>query len=109
MKSYTVDKLEIGMIVARDVITPKGQVLLKAGIELDEYYIKIFEKYAIEYVVIEDADIVKKTYTEEEVNKLKYDIKQEKKKLFKDCYDDSFMYELFLTVCELELEEILHG
>jgi len=51
MKSLTVNKLEVGMVVARDVITSKSQVLLKKGIELDDYYIKIFDRYGIEYVV----------------------------------------------------------
>ncbi|MCK9330233.1 MAG: hypothetical protein PHY08_12865 [Candidatus Cloacimonetes bacterium] len=109
MKSCTVDKLEVGMIVSRDVITSKGQILLKQGIELDEYYIKIFEKYGIEYVVVEDNNKQVKHYSDEEITKIKYEIRQQKKQIFQNVDEDSFFTELLEAVTDIELEETLYG
>lgn len=109
MKSLPVNKLEVGMVVARDVITSKGQVLLKKGINLDDYYIKIFERYGIDIVTIEDANKVKKHFSEDEITKLRYNIRQEKKKMFVDCIEDSFFNELLETSVDLAVEEAIDG
>ncbi len=109
MKSLTVNKLEVGMVVARDVITSKSQVLLKKGIELDDYYIKIFDRYGIEYVVIEDVQKEVKNFSDEEKKQIRFDIKNQKKQIFQNVKDDDFYAELLETVTEIRFEEYING
>lgn len=100
MKALPLDKVEMGMKIAQDVMTPKGQVLLKAGIIVDDYYISILKKYNIDFIVVSSAESESKMMTEEEKNLLVQQIRPIKKKIFRDCVDDPIMYELYEAVVQ---------
>ncbi len=100
MKALPLEKVELGMKLAQDVMTPKGQVLLKAGIVIDDYYISIFKKYNVDFVVVSSNDGEQKDMTEEERNLLLQQIRPLKKKIFRDCIEDPIMYELYEAVVQ---------
>lgn len=62
MKEVTIDDLKPGMITARAVITPSGQLIINKGVELDKKLIARIDFYSIESAWIEETqeEILKK-------------------------------------------------
>lgn len=57
MRKIPLTSVEPGMIVAKDVFSDTGQILLRAGIEVKARYITNLEQAGIEYVYIRDKRI----------------------------------------------------
>ena len=106
-----VDKLEAGVVIARDTVVANGRIVIKAGTPLDDEYIKILQKEDIKQIVIEETEepVVKKTFSAEELAELKSSIENRKKLMFRDCVGNSHMQQLYKIVCDLELEETVNG
>lgn len=105
MKAVTIENIESGMILAQDVLTPKGQTLLKSGIELDEYYISILTKYNVDVVIVNTQEEEKREMSDEERAFLLAKIRPGKKLIFQKTIDDPMMYELYEAVVQNELWE----
>jgi len=56
MGSLSVDFLEPGMVLARDVRASSGLVLLGAGVEISERHIQIFRSWGVGEVEVEGVD-----------------------------------------------------
>jgi|GEM_PF-2150685 len=108
-KSCLIDDLEIGMIVAEEVVIADGLIVIKAGVKLDANIIEIFRKFKQSSIEIEEFIEQNASLTDEELQKLKADIAQKKKSLFKDCLEDIYMKELFRVVCDMQFGESLDG
>ncbi len=106
MKAITLDKIEQGMILASDVLTNKGQVLLKSGIVFDDYYISLLSKYNIDIVLVNLDDEPVREMTSEERNYYLQQIRPEKKKIFANCIEDTYMYELYEAIVQNSLWEM---
>ncbi|MCL2063071.1 MAG: hypothetical protein FWG98_01690 [Candidatus Cloacimonetes bacterium] len=109
MKSYRLDELEIGMIIAEDMVLFDGMIMIKSGIELDETILEIFKKQNISSVFVQEPIDHSKIFSNEEIEKMKTEIEEQKKLLFRDCIEDEYMSALFLTVCNLRLLESMDG
>ncbi len=105
MKAITIENIEKGMTLAQDVLTPKGQVLLKAGIDLDEYYISILTKYNVDVVIVNSQEEEKREMSEEEKTFLLSKIRPVKKLIFQKTIEDPMMYELYEAVVQNSLWE----
>ncbi|HOD53632.1 MAG TPA: hypothetical protein PKJ08_03805 [Candidatus Cloacimonadota bacterium] len=104
MKAITLDKVETGMKLAQDVLTSKGQVLLKSGLELDAYYIGILNKYNIDVIVVSSED-EQREMSPEEKSALLMQIRPVKKMIFQKCIDDPMMYEMYEAIIQNALWE----
>lgn len=105
MKALTLENAKEGMILAQDVITNKGQVLLKAGIELNENLLSLLTKYNVDIILVNIDDTPIPDMTPDERNFYLQQIRPEKKKLFKYSIDDPMMYELYEAVVQNTLWE----
>ncbi len=56
MRLIEISKIKVGMEVAKSIYTPRGQVLLKEGIKLTDYYIKRLRRFEIEEIYIKTND-----------------------------------------------------
>ena len=57
MNQVSLDKLETGSVLAADVKDRSGRLLLKAGCEVEERHLKIFQTWGISTVCIADAEV----------------------------------------------------
>ena len=57
MKSVSIDKLEIGMVIAEDVRNAQNMLLAPAGLEVGEQHLRTFKTWGITKVKVEsDGD-----------------------------------------------------
>lgn len=54
MRKIPLDYTHEGMLLGRSIIDSEGNVLLRAGVELDEYYIGRLSELGIHYIYIKD-------------------------------------------------------
>ena len=110
-----VDKLEEGMVIAKDVIIGSGALFFDAGTVLNEENIKILIKENIKYVSVESSNVkVKKSDPiESEIEKVRQiatppqkaeNVIDRKRQMFRDCIDDQFMGKLYEIVCIIDSE-----
>lgn len=57
MRKIPLDKIEPGMLLAKDIYGERGQVLLRADIELKPRFLNYLEQAGIEYIYVRDSRI----------------------------------------------------
>lgn len=68
MRITSVDYLEPGLVLARDVMDDDGRVLLHAGVVLTESYVRALEQRACKYVYVKDPGDAVETAFEEDLD-----------------------------------------
>ncbi len=106
MKYISINKVNAGAILARDVIDSNGNLLLKLGIAIDDTILRILKNKNIESLcVTNDENTASNILTSENRIRLSQEIRKKKKKLFKYSMTDSMMTELYEAVVENEVWE----
>ncbi len=99
MKYVSMKKIIPGMVLARNVLKENGQIILRKGLTLDEFYIDSIKRHNIQTVCVEeDKDKNRGEVTAIEKEKLKTEIRPGKNYLFKYCMTDKYMKQLLEAV-----------
>ncbi|MDD2650707.1 MAG: hypothetical protein RBS16_04255 [Candidatus Cloacimonadales bacterium] len=99
MKAITIDKIEDGMVLAQDVLNPKGQILIKSGVTLDDYYINVLNKFNVDVIMV-SGDRESREMSREERAALMMQVRPGKKMIFQKCITDPFIYEMYEAVVQ---------
>jgi hypothetical protein len=110
VKTIKIEDYINGMILAKDITSKNGQVLLPKGAVLTTDNIKSLKKRDVTHIVVEDkADRNLPVFSEEEIEKTKemyYDIVAQR---FLDPASDNMIRALFQAVLEHTARRILSG
>ena len=91
------------MVISEEISIMNGLIVFKSGIILDNNIIDILKKYQIDEVsVFEDIDN-KTIKTNIDLTARRNEIEQNKKMMFKDCFNDEYMFELYRIVCDMQI------
>jgi hypothetical protein len=110
MKYVVIEKIKEGMVLAKDLKSDKGKILLKKNVVLDDFYLDFICKQGIESVCIkEDKDSNIKEPSNMEKLVLKQDVKNEYKETFKFTTSDENMMIFFDAIIENEVRKRIYG
>ena len=109
MKYLIIEDVKEGMILAKDLLTEKGKILLKKNVTLDNYYLDFISKQGIESICIkEEKDKTPREPSNMEKLILKQEIKNELKELFKFTILDKNMTIFFDAIIENEVRKRIY-
>ncbi len=110
MKYIVLEKVKEGMIIAKDLLSDKGKILLKKNVVLDEFYLNFARKQGIESICIkEDSDEKIKEPSNMEKLILKQEVKNEYKEMFRMTTSDQNMTIFLDAIIENEVRKRIYG
>ena len=110
MKYIVLEKVKEGMIIAKDLLSDKGKILLKKNVVLDEFYLNFIRKQGIESICIkEDSDEKIKEPSNMEKLILKQEVKNEYKEMFRMTTSDQNMTIFLDAIIENEVRKRIYG
>lgn len=110
MKYIVLEKVKEGMIIAKDLLSDKGKILLKKNVVLDEFYLNFIRKQGIESICIkEDSDEKIKEPSNMEKLILKQEVKNEYKEMFRMTTSDQNLTIFLDAIVENEVRKRIYG
>jgi len=71
MRLEFINKIKVGEVLGRNIVTNSGSVLLRTGVILNEHYIKKLKKLGVFYVYVEDVRLCDISVEDEKLSDLK--------------------------------------
>ncbi|MBC8205457.1 HDOD domain-containing protein [bacterium] len=107
MKKITIKDISDGCVLARDVVSSKGQLLFSAGSALNRTHIEQLSQYKIREIFIEGRDIPSELefFDSEAVKRLENQIEER----FRDSLDNEVMQESLRVAKKIILERALRN
>ncbi len=106
MREVRLVNIKDGMILAKDIYTPKGKILLRHGSRLEEYKEMLSSMNIKKVMVFEDGDDdIAETIPEEERQLLARSVIHDVEEIFKFCKYDTYMDKLMDVVIDHLIQE----